>query len=84
MQKGPGSETTICLDERDSKAGMQAQQKTSFLVYLGIETGKILKGRFPKKQEKLVQAWADIYKKTLMENWNSLTNGKGFRKIENV
>jgi hypothetical protein len=47
-----------------------------------IASGKLLKGRLPKKQEKLVIAWAAIYKKELLENWNSLTTGKGFKKID--
>lgn len=49
---------------------------------ISIASGKILKGRFPKKQERLVKAWAAIYKKELLANWKTLTEGKGFNKID--
>ena len=47
-----------------------------------IATGKLIIGKFPKKQERLVTAWAAIYKKELSSNWKSLTSGKGFNKID--
>lgn len=47
-----------------------------------ISSGKLLEGTFPKKQERLVTAWANIYKKELLDNWKSLTSGKGFKKID--
>jgi hypothetical protein len=46
-----------------------------------IASGKLMKGKFPKKQERLITAWAAIYKKELLANWDSLTSGKGFKKI---
>jgi hypothetical protein len=46
-----------------------------------ISNGEILEGRFPKNQKKLVQAWAVIYKRELMENWELLTSGKDHKKI---
>jgi hypothetical protein len=42
----------------------------------------LLEGKLPKKQERLVTAWAAIYKKELLANWESLTSGKGFKKID--
>lgn len=47
-----------------------------------IATGKLLEGKFPIKQERLVTAWAMIFKKELLSNWDSLTSGKGFKKID--
>lgn len=49
-----------------------------------IANGKLMTGKFPKKQERLVSAWAAIYKKDLLANWNSLTSGKGFKKINPI
>ena len=46
-----------------------------------ISSGKLVKGKLPKKQERLITAWVAIYKNDLLANWNSLTSGKGFRKI---
>lgn len=31
--------------------------------------GKLLKGKFPKKQLKLIEAWSIIHKKELQANW---------------
>ena len=47
-----------------------------------ILNGKLMGGKLPKKQERLVTAWAAIYKKELFANWESLTSGKGFNKID--
>jgi hypothetical protein len=47
-----------------------------------ISTGKLIEGKFPPKQAKLIAAWAAIYKKELLANWKSLTSGKGFNKID--
>jgi hypothetical protein len=49
-----------------------------------IASGKLMKGKFPKKQEKLITAWAAIHKQALLANWNSLTTGKGFKKINSL
>ena len=47
-----------------------------------ILNGRLMEGKLPKKQERLVIAWAAIYKKELLANWESLTSGKGFNKID--
>jgi hypothetical protein len=47
-----------------------------------ILNGKLMEGKLPKKQERLVTAWAAIYKKELLANWGSLTSGKGLNKID--
>lgn len=47
-----------------------------------ISSGKLMEGRLPKKQERLITAWAAVCKKELIANWNSLTSGKGFKKID--
>ncbi len=47
-----------------------------------IETGEIIEGDFPPNKKILVTAWAFLRKKELMKNWNSLSKGIGFDKIE--
>ena len=47
-----------------------------------IDSGELVGGEFPKKHERLVTAWAKIYKNELNNNWKSLTSGRGFRKID--
>ena len=36
-----------------------------------IETGEIIEGDLPNRAHKLVQEWAEINKRELMEMWNS-------------
>lgn len=47
-----------------------------------IFDGKLLEGGLPKAQTRLVQAWAEIHKKALEENWDLISAGKDFKKIE--
>ncbi len=47
-----------------------------------IQTGHILEGELPPNKQILVTAWALLRKKDLMKNWNSLSEGVGFDKIE--
>ncbi len=44
--------------------------------------GDILEGTFPKKQMKLLLAWMAIHEDELIANWELLSNGDGFFKIE--
>jgi len=47
-----------------------------------IRTGKIIEGSFPTNKEILVTAWVILRKKELIKNWDNLTKGIGFDKIE--
>lgn len=48
-----------------------------------IETGELLQGGLPGKQLKFVQVWAEIHKKELLENFESLrTEKQTFKKIK--
>lgn len=38
-------------------------------VLIDIIHGRVLKGNFPKRQLKLVLAWAEIHRDELMQNW---------------
>lgn len=48
---------------------------------IGIN-GEILAGSFPKKQLKLVQAWAVIHEEELYAAWNNAVREIPFGKIE--
>ncbi len=45
-------------------------------------SGEILEGSFPAKQLKMLVAWMAIHEDELMANWNMLSSGDGFFKIE--
>lgn len=44
--------------------------------------GEILEGSFPNKQMKLLLAWIAIHEDELRANWELLSNGEGYFKIE--
>ena len=50
-------------------------------MVVGLD-GKIIEGDFPAKQMKLLQAWIAIHEDELKANWNMLSNGDGYFRIE--
>ena len=46
-----------------------------------IRTCEILEGELPKKQKKLVLAWAELHQEELMANWKLVMNGENPFKI---
>ena len=44
--------------------------------------GEILEGMFPNKQLKLLLAWIAIHEDELNANWELLSRGEGYFKIE--
>ena len=45
-----------------------------YSAMFGIETCELMIGKFPKRQTKLVEGWAEIYKDELWGNWLLLKN----------
>lgn len=50
-------------------------------IVVGID-GEILEGDFPGKQMKLLLAWMTIHEDELRANWELLSNGDGYFKID--
>ena len=47
-----------------------------------VETGNIIQGDLPRKQIRLVQAWVELHREELIENYNLLQQEVGsFKKI---
>lgn len=44
--------------------------------------GEVLEGTFPSKQMKLLLAWMAIHEDELLANWNLLSEGEGYFKID--
>jgi len=44
--------------------------------------GEILEGSIPNKKMKLVEAWMEIHREDLEANWNLLSKGEQYFKIE--
>ena len=48
-----------------------------------IETGNVIQGDLPHKQTRLVQAWVELHREELTENYNLLQQEVGsFKKIK--
>lgn len=47
-----------------------------FAAVYGIEPVELLSGELPRKQQRLVEAWAELHQSELQENWDRLQNGQ--------
>ncbi len=52
-----------------------------FTATIGLESLEVLQGSLPKKQLRLVQAWAEIHMDELQANWRLAMNGETPYKI---
>ncbi|MFH1321088.1 MAG: DUF4160 domain-containing protein [Bacteroidota bacterium] len=50
-----------------------------------IESGDLMEGSFPKKQLRLIQAWTELHRDELIENWEeSQKDNPEINKIEPI
>ena len=52
------------------------------VAVVGIDSIEILAGSLPKKQLRLVEAWAELHKGELSKDWNYLQSGNLPKPIE--
>jgi len=52
------------------------------IVTYSIDPIELLAGEFPIPQKRLVEAWAELHKKELQEDWQLLLQGKLPEKIQ--
>lgn len=52
------------------------------VVIYGIDAIEALAGSLPRRQQRLVEAWAELHQEELAENWTLLQDGRPARKIE--
>ena len=45
-----------------------------FEAAIEIDTGDVMSGKLPKRQMKLVQAWAELHKEELLADWQLAMN----------
>ncbi|NMA68975.1 MAG: DUF4160 domain-containing protein [Desulfitobacterium sp.] len=50
-------------------------------VLIDIVKGRVIKGGLPKRQLKLVLAWAEIHRDELMQNWELARNHQPLNSI---
>ena len=42
----------------------------------GIDEIELISGSLPKRQKRLVEAWAELHQQELLDDWNRLQNGQ--------
>ena len=47
----------------------------------GVDVIQTLAGQLPKRQQRLVEAWAELHQQELLENWQRLQNDQSPVKI---
>ena len=47
-----------------------------------IDAIELIAGGLPRRQQMLVEAWAEIHQRELLEDWNQLQGGRPPFKIE--
>ena len=47
----------------------------------GIDPIELISGSLPKRQQRLVEAWAELHQGELLDSWTSLQKGKKPNKI---
>jgi len=58
-----------------------AYYQESVAVY-AIDAVDALAGSLPRRQQRLVEAWAELHQRELRENWDRLQEGRPPRSIE--
>lgn len=53
----------------------------AYQATFSIETGDLLSGAFPRAQLRLVQAWAELRRSALEEDWQLLQEGRRPHKV---
>ena len=53
-----------------------------FRASVDIRTGEMIEGNLPRKQQKLVMAWAELHQEELRANWRLVMNGENPFKIQ--
>jgi len=49
---------------------------------IGIDTIELIGGALPRRQQRLVEAWAELHQEELLANWERLQAGQPPRRIE--
>ena len=55
---------------------------SEYRATVDIETCELIQGNLPKKQQKLVLAWAELHQEELMADWELVMNSEEPYKIE--
>jgi len=62
-------------DAPHSAAHFHAYYQGEAAVF-SIETAELIAGNFPKRQLRLVMAWAELHREELLEDWQLVDSGR--------
>jgi Domain of unknown function (DUF4160) len=54
---------------------------SDFSIVVAIGSLKVIEGRMPSKQQKMILGWAAAWQDELLDDWNLVINGRRPRKI---
>jgi hypothetical protein len=52
------------------------------VAIVAIDAIEVIAGGLPRRQQRFVEAWAEIHQRELLEDWNQLQGGRPPFKIE--
>ncbi|MEZ4663983.1 MAG: DUF4160 domain-containing protein [Caldilineaceae bacterium] len=67
--------------ERHHRPHFHAYYQEHGVTY-GIDDIEEIRGELPKRQRRLVEAWAELHRIELQENWERLVRGQNAQKID--
>lgn len=47
-----------------------------YVAVVGIDPAETISGSLPRRQQRLVEAWAELHQQELQEDWNRLQAGR--------
>ncbi len=53
----------------------------NFRAVYAIAPIEIIAGELPRRQQRFVEAWMELYQEELLENWNLAVNGQPINKL---
>lgn len=51
------------------------------VAVVGLDPVEVLAGNLPRRQQRLVEAWAELHQEELIANWQRLQNGQAPNSI---
>jgi len=67
--------------EQHHRPHFHAYYQDDVVIY-GIDAIDALAGSLPRRQQRLLEAWAELHQEELAENWTLLQEGRPPHKIE--
>ncbi len=66
--------------ERHHTPHFHAYYQDDVIIY-SIDPVDVIAGKLPKRQQRLVEAWAEIHKQDLLANWDLLVTGQPINRL---